>query len=922
MLLRVLPFVTIVSAAAFAQSYTISTIAGGGLPVNIPGTSASLYGPESAAVDASGNVYFSDGHYVLELNAKTGIVTVVAGSGTPGYSGDNGLATGAQLNQPHGVTIDSSGSLYIADTGNQVIRKITSGVITTVAGNNTAGFSGDGGPAVNAQLFLPQGVAVDPSGNLYIADTNNNRVRIVTGAVIATFAGGGQSLGDNGPARSAQLIQPKGVATDSSANVYIADTDEGRIRKVSNGTITTVAGSGSAGFAGDGGAATNANIFFPQGIAVDSAGTLYIADTNNNRIRKVSSGTITTIGGTGTAGFGGDSGQATSAAVNLPVGVAVDASGNVYIADTNNNRIRRIATGVMTTVAGSGTTGFSGDGGPAANAQLNQPFGVAVDSSGNVYIADTGNNRIRLVSGGIITTIAGTGAAGFSGDGGSASNAQLNQPKGVAVDSSGNVFIADTGNNRIREISGGLITTIAGGGTTNGASGNATNIQLNLPQGVYVDSSDNVYIADTGNNRVRLVASRFLTTLAGTGTGGFSGEGGTPDLAQLNQPQGVYVDSSGNLYIADTNNNRIRGDTAGTIGTLIGGGTSLGDGGAPGSAELFAPRSIVLDTSSNIYIADVGDNRIRYVANASSPIISTIGGTGTAGFSGDNGPAANAQLNQPKAIAIDSSNNVYIADTANNRIRIMTSGVTPSINAGGVVPVYSTTSVVQPGEWISIFGKNLATGTYLWNNDFPTQLPEGGSSETSVTIDGIAAYLWFANPSQLNLMVPADAKTGPVSVVVTTPNGTASSTVTLAAQGPSLSLLGDNRHIIGEIPSANGTGAYGGGTYDLVGPSGAFSFVTRPVKRGEPLVLYGVGFGPTTPTVTPGQVFSGAAPTVNKVTVSIGGVQAPVVFSGVVEAGLYQINVTVPTNAPTGDQPLVATVNGAQTPTGVVVTVQ
>jgi uncharacterized protein (TIGR03437 family) len=640
---------------------------------------------------------------------------------------------------------------------------------------------------------------------------------------------------------------------------------------------------------------------------------------------------ITTVTGTGTAGFSADNVQAASAEVNLPQGVAVDAAGNLYIADTSNNRIRKVAAGTIATVAGNGTAGFSGDNGPATSAQFNQPEGVAVDTNGNVYVADTGNNRIREISGGIITTLAGTGVAGFSGDSGAAASAQLNQPKGVAVDTNGNVYIADTGNNRIREITGGVINTIAGGGTSTGTSGSATSIKLNLPQGVFVDSLFNVYIADTGNNLVRLVANgtSFLTTIAGYGPAGYSGDGEVPTAAELNQPQGVSADIAGNLYIADTDNNRIRSASEGSIATLAGGGTAgLGDGGAPASAQLFAPRGIALDTAADLFIADTGDNRIRYVANTSSPVINTIAGTGTAGFGGDNGPSTSAQLNSPKSAVVDSSGDVYIADANNNRIRILTPGTAPTITPGGIVPIDSTVSVVQPGSWVSIYGSNLASGTYLWNDDFPTALPEGAGSgsTTSVTIDGKPAYLWFVSPGQINLQVPNDSTTGPVSVVVTAPSGTVTSTVTLAPQGPSFLLLGDNKHVVGEI-ATNGTGAYGGGTYDLVGPLNTFSYNTRPVKPGETLVLFGVGFGPTNPAVPAGQNPSGAPAGIgSSLKISIGGVPVPasnIAFAGIVtEAGLYQFNLTVPANAAAGDQALQATVNGVQTPAGPVVTVQ
>jgi trimeric autotransporter adhesin len=321
--------------------------------------------------------------------------------------------------------------------------------ITTFAGGGAS--LGDGGPATSAQLYLGPapsalagGVAVDSAGNLYIADTNNNRVRKVSGGVITTVAGNGTAgySGDNGPATGAQLDQPSCVAVDAAGNLYIADTLNYRIREVSGGVITTVAGNGIYGFSGDNGPATNAEFDYPYGIAVDSAGNLYFADVGNMRIRKVSNGVITTV--------------ATTEGL-YPGGVAVDSAGNLYIADTGNNLIREVSNGVITTVAGApppngaGAGGFSGDGGPATSAQLNAPFGVAVDSAGNLYIADTENFRIRKVSGGVITTIAGNGPPpGFSGDGGPATSAQLNEPLGVAVDSAGNVYVGDVDNNRVR----------------------------------------------------------------------------------------------------------------------------------------------------------------------------------------------------------------------------------------------------------------------------------------------------------------------------------------------------------------------------------------------------------------------------------------------------------------------------------------
>ncbi len=268
-------------------------------------------------------------------------------------------------------------------------------------------------------------------------------------------------------------------------------------------------------------------------------------------------------------------------------------------------------------------------------------------------------------------------------------------------------------------------------------------------------------------------------------------------------------------------------------------------------------------------------------------------------------------------MAADSAGHLYIADFNNNQIRLLTPGTVPAIPDGGVVPVYSSVPVIQPGSWVSIYGSNLASGFFSWNGNFPTFL--GG---TTVTIDNRAAYLWYVSPTQINLQVPDDTATGPVNMAVTTASGTSTSTVTLAAFGPSFSLLGDGKHVAAEIATPNGIGAYGGGTYDLLGPSNTFSYNTRPVKAGETLVLYGVGFGPTTPHVPAGQPFSGAAPTTTPVTVTVGGVSANVAFSGLTMAGLYQINVTVPQGTGSGNQALVATVNGVQTPPDPVVSVQ
>ncbi len=495
--------------------------------------------------------------FILQSRAQ-GIITTVAGS-TWVFRGDGGPATQASLGELGGVTVDPAGNVFVADSGNNMVLKISpASVLIVVAGKGTSGFSGDGGPATQASLFLalfqPSGVAVDAAGNLFIPEAYNHRIRKVSpGGIITTVAGNGNEgfAGDGGPATSASLNFPVGVAVDAAGNLYIADWNNFRIRKVSpSGVITTVAGNGISGFSGDGGPAASASLANPYGVAVDGAGNLYLPDGNNHRIRKVSpGGVITTVAGNGIRGFSGDGGPATSASLAQPHGVAVDGAGSLYIADQGNNRIRKVSLdGVITTVAGNGIPRFTGDGGSATSASLAFPYGVALDAAGNLYIADTANHRIRQLSpSGIITTVAGNGSFSFSGDGGPATGAALHFPGGLAVDVAGNLYIADTNNERIRKVSiNGVITTVAGNGIQgfSGDGGPATSASLNFPPsripapgGVALDGAANLYIADTNNNRIRKVSpSGVITTVAGNGTIGPSGDCGPATSASLRSP--------------------------------------------------------------------------------------------------------------------------------------------------------------------------------------------------------------------------------------------------------------------------------------------------------------------------------------------------------------------------------------------------
>jgi uncharacterized protein (TIGR03437 family) len=722
----------LVAFSAFSQTYTINTIAGGGLPVNVPGTSAGLGSTSGGiAVDSAGNVFIAaqDYNIVLRLDAASGVLTLVAGNGTYGFSGDNGPAGSAQLAFPAGVAVDSAGNVYIADAGNGRVRKVSHGVITTVAGGGAS--LGDNGPASSALLSAPVGVALDSAGNLYIADAADNRIRKVSNGLITTVAGNRTQGfgGDNGPATNAELHDPGGVAVDSAGNVYIADTQNNRIREVSNGIIATVAGAGLCSTFmrfgqtgnGDNGPATSAQLCGPEGVATDSAGNFYIAD-GWNLIREVSGGIITAVAGGGTSL--GDNGPATSALLGSPSGIAFDSSGNLYIADGSNERIRKVSGGIITTVAGNGT-GFGGDNGLATSAQLDLPSGVAVDSTGSLYIGDARNGRVRKVSNGVIATVAGNGTPGFSGDDGPATAAQLNGfTYGLAVDSAGNLYIADAYNCRVRKVSNGLVSTIAGNGICgfSGDNGPATSSQVNVPSDVAVDSAGNIYIADMDNNRIRKISNSVITTVAGSVTGGFAGDGGDATNAELSFPGGVAVDSAGNLYIADTNNGRIRRVSGGVITTVAGNGSGYsGDNGPATSAGLSYPSSIAVDSAGSLYIA--GDPyRIRKVSGG---VITTVAGAGAT--VADGVPPASATLDA-SSIAIDPSGSVYISDTGNDRVRVLTpsgASCTYTVNplsfaavgssGGNFVATIQTASgctwaVQSLPQWIAWSGNAIGTG--------------------------------------------------------------------------------------------------------------------------------------------------------------------------------------------------------------------
>jgi len=694
---------------ATAES-VITTFAGGGVGDDGLALEANLYTPQAVAVDAGGNLYIADtGHNrVRRVDAETGIITTVAGTGIRGNIGDNRSALKARLASPHGLAFDPDGNLYISDTDNHRIRMLDRrGYIHPFVGKKPKEASNplkakalqehDHSkmymPGMNMEeeeieLAPPHHLAIDSKGNVYITEMGSNRIMKMDSAtgkltVIAGVITSPGYAGDGGPATHASAMNPHSVAVDHEGNVYIADTLNNRIRKVTVGTgeITTLAGTGRIEFSGDGGPATQASLAFPSGIAAGQNGTLFFADSGNRVVRKIMpNGIIQTVAGrAGKAGFSGDGGPATQATLDFPIGIAVDESGSIYIADTGSQRIRKISPdGIMTTVAGNGNCCFSGDRRSATNADFSLPYDITSDRSGNLYIVDRDSQRILRVDekAGVMTTVAGNGILGYSGDGGPALKASLADPMGVAIASDGSLFIADQGNNRIRKVDAltGRISTIAGNGIQgfSGNGGPATEARLNSPTGVALDAEGKLEISDTGNQCIRIVdpSTGNIDAFVGTGNPGFGGDGGPAREADLDNPTSLTFDGEGDLFIADSNNHRIRmvDKKTGIITTVAGdGNTGLqGDGGPAVEASLRYPAGISIDQDV-LYIADTGHHLIRIVP-LKTGIIASLAGSGRPGWGGDGGLARKAFLSSPHGIALDLAS-IYIADTDNRLIR-------------------------------------------------------------------------------------------------------------------------------------------------------------------------------------------------------------------------------------------------------------
>ena len=760
-------------------------------------------------------------------------ISTAAGSD---WVGDQGQATSAILRQAEGLTSDLSGNLYIADAVGHRVRVVSpAGVIRTLAGTGVRGFSGDGGPAIEAQLDSPYGILLDPRGNLLVADLGNSRVRwIAPDGTITTIAGGGKmpagGLNEGSSATVLALNAPRNLAMDSAGNLYISDFGAHRVYRLDRGgSLTTAAGTGVAGFGGEGGAAYGAQLAYPAALAVDKQDNLYIADTQNHLIRKVARGLITSyaraatptglaIDGLGTLYIADASG---GQIVEIPVSgkssalplsaqdLAFSTDGNLYV--SNGTLVRRLSpSGAVTLAAGGGDTAH-GDQADAKLALLNHPTGCATDAAGNLYIADRDNNRIRRVSpAGIITTVAGTGTLGNTGDGLPATSATLNAPSAVSVDSTGVVYITDTGNHRIRKIGlDGTMFAVLGTG-------------LQAPVYTLPGAAGDLYIADTGLGAILHWSGGILTTWK----------------SGLQGPRGLALDAQGNLYFTEMDAARVsRIAPDGTVSQLAAGFWNI-------------PRGVAVTTSGAVLVADTGLQQILQVD--SSVHASEVAGTGSAGFSGDGGAAAVAQLGYPWDIAAGVGGVAYFADLDNGRIRALTPAPDATLAQVTLYDIVNAASVlpgpIAPGMLVAIRGTGLGAA----------QLPG-----IQVLFGGVAGTILSANETQLLVQVPPQLVTGSVDIDV-------------RSSGSSLGVV----QSVAVVDAAPALFADSSGQAAAINEDGTLNSASNPAARGSIISLYGTGLGVS------GQ----------PVAVQISGNPSDVLYAGTVagEPGLFQVNARVP----------------------------
>lgn len=698
------PALVPIGTALADSGYVYTTLAGvAGTVVSSAegaGSVAQFSAPRGVAVDSAGNLYVADStnHTIRKITAQ-GVVSTLAG--TAGSSGrSDGVGAAARFNEPFAVAVDSAGTVFVADTNNSAIRKITpTGTVTTLAGGSGSGSADGTGTA--ARFHEPRGIAIDSAGTLYVADYENQLVRKVTSeGIVTTLAGGADVTGStDGQGTAARFMSLQGIAVDSAGNVYVTEAGNRDVRKISPTGLVTTLTTGRDSFG------------TPRGIAVDASGNLYVGDYSAHVVLKVTSGgTVSTYAGTRNLS-GSTDGASTSALFYGASGVAIDSANHLYVADTLNNTVRKISpSGVVTTLAGQAGRTSSVDGN-ATSARFEDPYAVAVDGSGNVYVADATDHSIRkITSTGTVSTFAGQGGSYGSTDG-AGSAARFKAPLGIAADSAGNVYVADTGNATVRKITAeGVVTTLAGSAGQSGSTdGAAAMARFSSPYGVAVDGAGAVYVVESSAVVRKIAADGMVSTLAGAaGTNGFTDATGT--AARFSVPFDIAVDGSGNLYVSDHGNHAIRKiSSAGVVTTLAGSGSAGRTDGTGSAASFKFPSGLGADSAGNVYVADTDNQVIRKISTAG--VVTTIGGTGSLGSADGIGTAAS--FYNPKDVAVDAAGVLYIVDRANHTLR----KGTPQ-SAAASVPVCTLTATpasVSAGASATLVASCSPVATsYVW----------------------------------------------------------------------------------------------------------------------------------------------------------------------------------------------------------------